>query len=267
MAGTFASSLVAIETAKDTVISADGAFVDKKTGALISTENPHITTKVFKQVQALEGLLSNETNDAALHVQKAPSAHGLCRALRYCQGSICGGQHAYTSFVQLKLIYTANFAASRLQGDNAEEAAKLPSPATKNESFATTKVLVSPKGEVIAIAPLTNDQGSMLSACVTPTPRTWAPAFIWGRGNARPLLPSSSTPFAHNPHIRSRTCSRLVLARFSPVPPPATLTGQASPSRPTRPSISRTMIPKVLARLLMPTLRSSPRFCPYPSTI
>ena len=81
------------------------------------------------------------------------------------------------------------------------------------------------------------------------------------------LLPSSSTPFAHNPHIRSRTCSRLVLARFSPVPPPATLTGQASPSRPTRPSISRTMIPKVLARLLMPTLRSSPRFCPYPSTI
>ena len=69
MAGTFASSLVAIESAKDTVISADGAFVDKKTGALVSTENPHITTKVFNQVQALEGLLSSETN-AALRGQK-----------------------------------------------------------------------------------------------------------------------------------------------------------------------------------------------------
>ena len=152
-----------------------------------------------------------------------------------------------------------------VQGDRRQ--LSVPMAPTSNASIATTEVLVSPKGEMIAVAPLTNDQGSMLSACVTPTPRTWAPAFIWGRGNARPLLPSSSTPFAHNPHIRSRTCSRLVLARFSPVPPPATLTGQASPSRPTRPSISRTMIPKVLARLLMPTLRSSPRFCPYPSTI
>ena len=37
MAGTFVSSLVAIETAKDTVISADGAFINKKTGALVST--------------------------------------------------------------------------------------------------------------------------------------------------------------------------------------------------------------------------------------
>ena len=37
MAGTFVSSLVAIDTAKDTVISADGAFVNKKTGALVST--------------------------------------------------------------------------------------------------------------------------------------------------------------------------------------------------------------------------------------
>ena len=64
MAGTFASSLVAIESAKDTVISSDGAFVDKKTGALVSTENPHITTKVFNLVQALEGLLSSETNAA-----------------------------------------------------------------------------------------------------------------------------------------------------------------------------------------------------------
>ena len=69
MAGTFASSLVAIESAKDTVISSDGAFVDKKTGALVSTENPHITTKVFNLVQALEGLLSSETN-AALPGQK-----------------------------------------------------------------------------------------------------------------------------------------------------------------------------------------------------
>ena len=73
MAGTFASSIVAIESAKDTVIGADGAFVDKKTGALVSTENPHITTKVFNQVQALEGLLSSETN-AALR------GHKGCRA-------------------------------------------------------------------------------------------------------------------------------------------------------------------------------------------
>ena len=40
MAGTFASSLVAIESAKDTVISDDGAFVDVKTGALVSTGLP-----------------------------------------------------------------------------------------------------------------------------------------------------------------------------------------------------------------------------------
>ena len=59
MAGTFASSIVAIETSKDTVISADGAFVDKKTGALVSTENPHFTTKAAGQVQALEGLISS----------------------------------------------------------------------------------------------------------------------------------------------------------------------------------------------------------------
>ena len=59
MAGTFASSIVAIESSKDTVISADGAFVDKKTGALVSTENPHFTTKAAGQVQALEGLISS----------------------------------------------------------------------------------------------------------------------------------------------------------------------------------------------------------------
>ena len=82
MAGTFASSLVAIESAKDTVISADGAFVDKKTGALISTENPHFTTKAAGQVQAL-GLLSSEVN-VALRGQKgerrvasAPGVHQL----------------------------------------------------------------------------------------------------------------------------------------------------------------------------------------------
>ena len=72
MAGTFASSLVAIESAKDTVISADGAFVDKKTGALISTENPHFTTKAASQVQALNGKLdgfSSEVN-VALRGQK-----------------------------------------------------------------------------------------------------------------------------------------------------------------------------------------------------
>ena len=79
MAGTFASSIVAIESAKDTVIGADGAFVDKKTGALVSTENPHITTKVFNQVQALEGLLSSETN-AALRGHKGSRA-GPVRAM------------------------------------------------------------------------------------------------------------------------------------------------------------------------------------------
>jgi len=72
MAGTFASSLVAIESSKDTVISANGAFVDKKTGALISTENPHFTTKAASQVQALNGKLdgfSSEVN-VALRGQK-----------------------------------------------------------------------------------------------------------------------------------------------------------------------------------------------------
>ena len=113
MAGTFASSVVAIESSKDTEISADGAFVDKKTGALVSTENPHFTTKAAGQVQAL-GLLSSEVN-----------------------------------------------------GDNALEAAKLPPvpmTATSNASIATTEVLVSPKGELIAVAPLTNEKGSLLSA-------------------------------------------------------------------------------------------------------
>merc|ERR1719424_628955 len=113
MAGTFASSLVAIESAKDTVISADGAFVDKKTGALISTENPHFTTKAAGQVQAL-GLLSSEVN-----------------------------------------------------GDNTPATAKLPPvpmAPTSNASIATTEVLVSPKGEMIAVAPLTNEKGSLLSA-------------------------------------------------------------------------------------------------------
>ena len=74
MAGTFVSSLVAIESAKDTVISADGAFVDKKTGALVSTENPHFTTKAAGQVQALEGLISSgaTTLEALRGSQESP---------------------------------------------------------------------------------------------------------------------------------------------------------------------------------------------------
>ena len=39
---------------------------------------------------------------------------------------------------------------------------------TSNASIATTEVLVSPKGEMIAVAPLTNEKGSLLSACATP---------------------------------------------------------------------------------------------------
>ena len=70
MAGTFASSVVAIESSKDTEISADGAFVDKKTGALVSTENPHFTTKVASQVQALDGLLLSSEANVALRGQK-----------------------------------------------------------------------------------------------------------------------------------------------------------------------------------------------------
>ena len=64
------------------MISAQGAFVDKKTGALISTENPHFTTKAVGQVQAL-GLLSSEVN-VTLRGQKgerrvalAPGVHQL----------------------------------------------------------------------------------------------------------------------------------------------------------------------------------------------
>ena len=37
MAGTFTSTFMALETSKDTEISADGAFVDKKTGAFVTT--------------------------------------------------------------------------------------------------------------------------------------------------------------------------------------------------------------------------------------
>ena len=66
MAGTFTSSIVAVESAKDTVISADGAFVDKNTGVPVSTENPHFTTMAAGQVQ---GLLSGEVN-VALRGQK-----------------------------------------------------------------------------------------------------------------------------------------------------------------------------------------------------
>lgn len=39
---------------------------------------------------------------------------------------------------------------------------------TSNVSIATTEVLVSPKGEMIAVAPLTNEKGSLLSSCATP---------------------------------------------------------------------------------------------------
>ena len=67
MVGTFTSSLVAVESAKDTVISADGAFVDKNTGVPVSTENPHFTTMAAVQVQ---GLLSGEVN-VALRGQKS----------------------------------------------------------------------------------------------------------------------------------------------------------------------------------------------------
>ena len=39
---------------------------------------------------------------------------------------------------------------------------------TSKASIATTEVLVSPKGEMIAVAPLTNEKGSLLSSCATP---------------------------------------------------------------------------------------------------
>ena len=38
---------------------------------------------------------------------------------------------------------------------------------TSKASITTTEVLVSPKGEMIAVAPLTNEKGSLLSACAT----------------------------------------------------------------------------------------------------
>ena len=77
MVGTFTSSLVAVESAKDTVISADGAFVDKNTGVPVSTENPHFTTMAAVQVQ---GLLSGEVN-VALRGQKGA----------FCFGSLAPG--------------------------------------------------------------------------------------------------------------------------------------------------------------------------------
>ena len=44
----------------------------------------------------------------------------------------------------------------------------VPMAPTSKASIATTEVLVSPKGEMIAVAPLTNEKGSLLSACATP---------------------------------------------------------------------------------------------------
>ena len=58
-----------------------------------------------------------------------------------------------------------------VQGANAQGVAELlpvPMTTTSNASIATTEVLVSPKGEMIAVAPLTNEKGSLLSACATP---------------------------------------------------------------------------------------------------
>ena len=58
-----------------------------------------------------------------------------------------------------------------VQGANAQEVAKLPPvdpmTTTSNAGIATTEVLVSPKGEMIAVAPLTNEKGSLLSSCAT----------------------------------------------------------------------------------------------------
>lgn len=48
----FATSLAASELAKDTEISAEGGFIDKKTGKPLSTENPHFTTKAADQARA-----------------------------------------------------------------------------------------------------------------------------------------------------------------------------------------------------------------------
>ena len=38
-----------------------------------------------------------------------------------------------------------------------------------NTSIATTEVLVSPNGDMIAVAPLTNAKGSLISAYATPS--------------------------------------------------------------------------------------------------
>ena len=59
-----------------------------------------------------------------------------------------------------------------VQGDHAQEATKLPATpmnATNNTSIATTEVLVSPNGDMIAVAPLTNAKGSLISAYATPS--------------------------------------------------------------------------------------------------
>ena len=84
------------------------------------------------------------------------------------------------------------------QATNALEAAKLPAAPTSNASIATTEVLVSPKGEMIAVAPLTNEKGSLLSACATPC-------------STSPSSPSHSSPvvevFVLAPLLYIVTCS------------------------------------------------------------
>ena len=66
-----------------------------------------------------------------------------------------------------------------VQGANAQEVAKLPPvdpmTTTSNASIATTEVLVSPKGEMIAVAPLTNEEGSLLSSCARHAAQTCPP--------------------------------------------------------------------------------------------
>eukprot|EP00964_Phaeocystis_antarctica_P070580 scaffold42984_cov63-Phaeocystis_antarctica.AAC.4 len=53
-------------------------------------------------------------------------------------------------------------------GQGVAELLPAPMTTTSNASIATTEVLVSPKGEMIAVAPLTNEKSSLLSACAKP---------------------------------------------------------------------------------------------------
>ena len=91
-----------------------------------------------------------------------------------------------------------------VQGANSQGVNELlpaPMTTTSNASIATTEVLVSPKGEMIAVAPLTNEKGSLLSSCATPCSNS--PSLSSHSAPPPPARSLLVTQVAPNPNHRS----------------------------------------------------------------